>query len=99
MVTEKDVRHVAALARLGIDDARLPNLVGELNRILEHMEVLSRVTADGKDAAPPASMPLREDGGPPIPLTRAPDFFAPALREGFFMVPRLATHEAEGEGA
>ena len=42
-VTERDVRHVAALARLGIDPTRLPSLVAELNGILEHMEVLGRV--------------------------------------------------------
>jgi aspartyl-tRNA(Asn)/glutamyl-tRNA(Gln) amidotransferase subunit C len=38
-------------------------------------------------------MSLRPDAGPPIPLLRAPAFFAPAMRDGFFLVPRLATHE------
>jgi hypothetical protein len=41
-------------------------------------------------------MPLREDTGPPLPLARARDRFAPAVRDGFLLVPRLATHTAAG---
>jgi hypothetical protein len=37
--------------------------------------------------------PLREDAGPPLPLARAREDFAPATRDGFLLVPRLATHE------
>ena len=36
-VTPDDVRHIAELARLGIDDARIPSLVDQLNGILGHM--------------------------------------------------------------
>ena len=99
MVTEQDVRHVAALARLAIDDARLPSLVEELNRILEHMDALAKVPDGGRETTPMQAMPLREDGGPPLPLGIPRERFAPELREGFFIVPRLATHESEGEGA
>lgn len=101
MVTEQDVRHVAELARLGIEDTRLPSLVAELNRILEHMEVLSRVP-DGDTLEGPAAaegMPLRDDSGPPIALELPRERLAPSVREGFFLVPRLATHESEGDGA
>ena len=42
-VSESDVRHVAALARLGIEDERIPTIAAELNGILGHMEILSRV--------------------------------------------------------
>jgi hypothetical protein len=38
-------------------------------------------------------MSLRPDVGPPIRLARMPDEIAPAFRDGFFLVPRLATHE------
>lgn len=99
MVTESDVRHVAALARLGLDEARVPVLVGELNRILEHMEALGRVTGgDAGQATSADGMPLRQDAGPPTPLAAPREQFAPFLREGFFIVPRLATHETDGEG-
>ena len=37
-VTIDDVRHIATLARLGLDDARAATIVGELNTILQHME-------------------------------------------------------------
>ena len=95
-VTVDDVRHVAALARLGLDEARARQLVGELNTILDHMNVLAGVDTDGVDemaAIAPSATLLREDKGPPIPLARSPEAFAPAMRDGFFLVPRLATHE------
>jgi aspartyl-tRNA(Asn)/glutamyl-tRNA(Gln) amidotransferase subunit C len=40
---------------------------------------------------------LRTDEGPPIPLALPKESFAPAMRDGFFIVPRLATHEGAGE--
>ncbi|MFN2564731.1 MAG: Asp-tRNA(Asn)/Glu-tRNA(Gln) amidotransferase subunit GatC [Gemmatimonadaceae bacterium] len=95
-VTIDDVRHIAALARLGLDVERARGLVAELNTILDHMEVLSKVDTAGVEAAVgvgAAGTPLRADVGGPPKLVRTPDAFAPAMREGFFVVPRLATHE------
>ena len=102
-VSESDVRHVAALARLAIEPTRLPSLVKELNGILEHMEVLSAVDAgrpmaDGGGETP--ATPMRSDlEGTPVPLERSREDFAPSMRDGFFLVPRLATHEDQGENA
>lgn len=99
-VSEKDVLHIAALARLGLDQARLPSLVSELNGILRHMDVLERVDAgDGRwDVGGTGSTPMRSDAaGSPVPLAIPRESFAPEMREGFFLVPRLATHEGEGE--
>jgi aspartyl-tRNA(Asn)/glutamyl-tRNA(Gln) amidotransferase subunit C len=101
-VTEQDVRHVAALARLAITPERTAALVAELNGILAHMDVLSKV--DTRHVAPAAGVgaggtPLREDGGPQIPLARPREAFAPAMRDGFFVVPRLASHAALGASA
>ena len=95
-VTVDDVRHIAALARLGLPAERIPSLVAELNRILEHMDVLGSVPSrpDQRVAGVSAGgMPLREDVGPQIPLERIREDFAPAMRDGFFLVPRLSTHE------
>lgn len=95
-VTVDDVRHIALLARLGVDDARANALVAQLNTILEHMDVLSKVDvgqADEVAGVGAAGMPLREDGGASVPLTRSLDGFAPAMRDGFLLVPRLSTHE------
>ena len=95
-VTRDDVAHIAALARLALDDPQITRMVVELNAILGHMDVLQRVETAGRtaDGAPPqASMPLRRDAGPPLALLRPIASFAPSLRDGFFLVPRLATHE------
>ena len=37
-VSHEDVRHIAALARLGLEPDRVTLLVGELNGILAHMD-------------------------------------------------------------
>jgi aspartyl-tRNA(Asn)/glutamyl-tRNA(Gln) amidotransferase subunit C len=93
-VSTEDVRNVALLARLAIDDARLPALVQELNGILGHMDALQAVVlADALvNETAPIGMPLRPDGLAPVSLARPRDAFAPAFRDGFFLVPRLATH-------
>ena len=97
-VGENDVRHVANLARLGLDPARVEPLVRELSGILEHMDVLNRVDTSRVDAlrddAP--ALPTRPDGGERLTLARSPEGFAPEWQDGFFLVPRLATHEGDG---
>jgi aspartyl-tRNA(Asn)/glutamyl-tRNA(Gln) amidotransferase subunit C len=101
-VTIDDVQHIAELARLGLDSERARSLVAELNTILGHMEALAKVDTAGVEATVgvgAAGTPLRPDAGQPPKLARTPDAFAPAMRDGFFVVPRLATHEAaEADG-
>lgn len=86
---------MAALARLGLDEARVPALAAELDGILGHMAVLRRAeaTAAPEGVAAPAGMPLRDDVGPGDPLARPADAIAPQAYDGFLLVPRLATHE------
>jgi aspartyl-tRNA(Asn)/glutamyl-tRNA(Gln) amidotransferase subunit C len=101
-VTEQDVLHIATLARLGLPAERVGAIVGELNRILEHMAVLEEVDTKSVDPAVSVgavAMPLRSDSGPQLPLARSRDAFAPAMRDGFYVVPRLATHVALGVAA
>ena len=98
-VTLDDVRHVAALARLGIDSERAVTLVGELNGILGHMDVLVRVDTAGiadAEATPDLVLPLRVDSGPPLSLARPLTSFGAEVRDGFLLVPRLETHEDAG---
>jgi aspartyl-tRNA(Asn)/glutamyl-tRNA(Gln) amidotransferase subunit C len=100
-VTIHDVRHVAALARLGLTDDRAAALVHEMNTILGHMDALSAVDTTGVEAVVgvgAGGLPVRPDTGPAIPLARSLDAFAPAVRDGFLLVPRLSTHDsAEAE--
>jgi aspartyl-tRNA(Asn)/glutamyl-tRNA(Gln) amidotransferase subunit C len=99
-VTLDDVRHVATLARLGLTDARAASLVAELNTILGHMEVLSKVDTSKLEpvvGVGAESVPLDPDQGPSVALSREPKEFAPSMRDGFLLVPRLATHETADE--
>src|SRR3954447_15275234 len=99
-VTREDVRHVAALARLGMTDERADALVSQLNTILGHMEILSKVKTDRVEPVAGVgadTVPLAEDKTPPVTLERKPEAFAPAMKEGFLLVPRLATHETVEE--
>ena len=102
-VSESDVLHVAALARLAIDADRLPSLVAELNGILGHMDVLQSVDSGpgSWDVGGTGSIaPMRSDAsGAPVPLEAVREAFAPEMRDGFFLVPRLATHEDQGDSA
>ena len=106
-VTRDDLTRVAELARLRLDEERVPALVAQLNGILEHMAVLAGVATEGVQGAAgvgDAGLPLRTDAGPPVPLERPPEALAPRLpdgsrawRDGFYVVPRLSTHEGADE--
>ena len=54
-LSEDDVRHVAHLARLGLSDAEIAQLVGELNHILEQYAVLADLDTD---AIPPTAQTI-----------------------------------------
>ena len=98
-VTRDDVLHVASLARLGLTADALTAYVGELNTILEHMDVLSRVDTEGVEpvgGVGAAGAPLRSDENKPIELARPIADFAPKSKDGFFLVPRLSSHEEPG---
>lgn len=97
-VSKEDVRRIAALARIGIPDARVDALVVELSGILSHMDVLAKVDTTAVAGIEAAGMPLAPDEPSSAPLLRAREDFAPQTRDGFFLVPRLSTHE-DGEGA
>jgi aspartyl-tRNA(Asn)/glutamyl-tRNA(Gln) amidotransferase subunit C len=104
-VSHDDVRHIASLARLAVDEAKLDDLVRELNGILAHMDVLSEVeTGEGEPdtsytGLPPTSTALRSDSSGPIPMMLSIEAFAPAMRDGFIIVPRLGSHIEAGDEA
>ena len=99
-VTIDDVRHIASLARLGLGEQRAGAIVHELNTILAHMDELAKVDTVGVHEAigvGAEGLPVRKDAGPPFPLARSLDAFAPSIRDGFLLVPRLSTHESTEE--
>lgn len=95
-VTRDDVLHIAELARLGVDAARADELTKELSAILAHMEVLSQVDTASVPTTTEVGAggtPLRPDVGVSPSLKGTLASIAPLMRDGFFIVPRLATHQ------
>src|SRR4051794_23180920 len=98
--TREDVGHGLAVAGLGVTDGGGVAVVLRLNSILGHMEVLSKVKTNRLEPVAGVgsdTLPLAEDKTPSVSLDRKPDAFAPAMKEGFLLVPRLATHETTEE--
>ncbi|MEO0816208.1 MAG: Asp-tRNA(Asn)/Glu-tRNA(Gln) amidotransferase subunit GatC [Pseudomonadota bacterium] len=90
-VSKDDVKKVARLSRIAVDEARLEGLAGELNGILDWIEQLNEVDVDG--VAPMTSvvettLPQREDvvtdGNKPGDVLAN----APRSEDGFFVVPK-----------
>ena len=101
-VTIDDVRHIATLARLGVSDDQAAALAVDLNGILSHMDVLAQVDTTGvspSSGVGSGGTPLRADGGDSVPLLIPHESMAPEMKDGFFIVPRLSTHEAVEGGA
>ena len=99
-VTREEVLRIAELARFKLDDARVETLAGELSSILGHIEVLSTVDTTAvqpTEGIGAGGTPLRADTSAPSNLSAALETFAPEMKDGFFIVPRLSTHEDTAE--
>jgi len=85
-------RKVAHLARIKVDEDRLPALAQEFSNILDFIEQLGEVDVDDVEpmvSVTPMRLKRREDvvtdgGYPEKILANAPD-----AREGFFAVPKV----------
>ena len=101
-VSREDVLKIAQLAELEVDEETLPALAEQMSRILDYVAQISGVPASEtvKPFIPgPDAVRFRADEVKPIPLAFGPDTFAPAFKEGFFLVPKLGQfEEAEGDG-
>ena len=98
-VTREDLLHIADLARVGVAETRIDELTRELSSILGHMEVLAQVDTSTVALAGVGSggTPLRPDDRVAPVMVGTLESFAPSMRDGFFIVPRLATHEDPAE--
>jgi len=102
-VTEADVRRIAELARLRVDDEALGPLALQLADILGHVDALTRARTTGVSHSTGGhgrdAMPLRQDAVAPAPMRVGVAGLAAETRDGFILVPRLATHEdPDGDG-
>ena len=86
------VRRIAHLARIGVSEAEMPHLQGEINAILKFVEALSAVDVEGVEpmtSVTPMRLPMREDvvtDGEIAPLVLAN---APLTEDGYFVVPKV----------
>ena len=95
-VTREEVLRIAQLAELDVDEEALPALAEHMSRILDYVAQLSGVPANGasKTFVPgPDAIRFRADEVNPAPLAFGPAEFAPAFKEGFFVVPKLGQFE------
>jgi aspartyl-tRNA(Asn)/glutamyl-tRNA(Gln) amidotransferase subunit C len=92
-----EVRHVANLARIALDDEQLEQLREQLDRILGYAEQIGEVVSDD---IPPTShaYPLRNVWRADEPRPSLPPEVAratgPAIEDGRFRVPRIIEEEA-----
>ena len=90
-VTAKDVKKIAKLSRLHIEDAQLQPIAEDLNGILGWIEQLGEVDVEGVEpmtSAVDMAAPLRADAVSDGGKREAVLKNAPKSDDGFFVVPR-----------
>ncbi len=95
-VTPKEVQHVATLAELAVEEAELPALTEQLNRIVGFVAQLAELgdlEGAGSYVAGPEATPLRADVVEAADLARPLAELAPEFVDGFFVVPKLGAME------
>lgn len=96
-LSEDEVRHVAMLARLSLDDDEVARLAGQLSDILAYAEQVGEVAADD---VPPTSHPFdlsnvfRPDEAREGLLREAALSGAPQAEDAQFVVPRIVAQDA-----
>ena len=99
-VSRDDVLRIAQLAELDVEEEALAAIADQMSRILEYVAQLSSVATPSptngaaKSFVPgPDAIRFRVDEVAPWPLAFGPEKFAPAFKEGFFLVPKLGQFE------
>ena len=91
-ITKEEVLHVANLARLDIDERNIDTLAGQIGKILEYVDMLSRVNTDGVKPTTHAiflTNAFREDSET-LHMDREKALAnAPDKQDGNFVVPRV----------
>lgn len=102
-----EVKGIAKLAHLALEEGEVERMARELSSILSYVEQIGGLDLEGVEPlaiAAERSDPLREDReGECDPLLQPPESLAPEWRAGFFLLPRLPALDAEamelgGEG-
>ena len=91
-ISADDVRKVAKLARIKVEDEALPALANEFNTILGFIEQLNEVDVDGVEpmtSVTPMRLKRRADVVTDGNIQAQVLKNAPDAREGFFAVPKV----------
>jgi len=93
-VTRAEIQRIAALAELHVDEATAVLLETQLSHILDYVAQLAELPEGAYGAGDARAVRLRRDLVAPDPAD-----FAPAMKHGLFLVPRLGELDrGEGEG-
>ena len=95
-ITDGDVRHVASLARLNLEDREISSFRKELSAILDYMDLLKEI--DTSDVEPTFNVRsttnvLREDSSFRMQSGRDALINAPKAEGNVFVVPKVIEHE------
>ena len=96
-ITRDEVRHLADLARIDLDDAELDHLVPQLSVILESVASLQGVAGDDVPVTPnplPLTNVFRDDVVTPGLTAEQALAMAPESERQRFSVPRILGEEA-----
>lgn len=97
-ITEREVRHVAMLARLALTDEQVQHLARDLSSILSHIdEIRALDLADVEPTAhafPVRNVMRRDEVRSVLPRDLAL-INAPEARDGAFVIPRIVGAEEE----
>ena len=88
----KTAAHVAKLARIKVEEDRLPALAEEFNAVLGFIEQLNEVDVEGVEpmvSVTPMRLKRRQDGVTDGNMQDKILSNAPDAREGFFAVPKV----------
>jgi aspartyl-tRNA(Asn)/glutamyl-tRNA(Gln) amidotransferase subunit C len=91
-IQSDEVREIAALARLRMDDAEIERMTHDLDDILGYIETVKNLDTTGAEPmthAVPFDCPLREDQPRPSLSVDEALQNAPRRKEGYFEVPRI----------
>lgn len=100
-IDPKEVKQIAALARLALEDEEVNQLTRELDGILGYIETLKAVDTSGVEPLTHAvgfACPLRTDEVLPSLDNEAALANAPRRHERFFEVPRIVPVAGQGAG-
>lgn len=98
-ITRDEVQRLARLARLRLEEGEVATLSGQLETILEYVELLGEVETRGVEPTShvlPLETPLREDRPRPSLDPARVVAEAPAAAGTAFAVPRVLEGEDEG---